>query len=116
MAENAADLQAQVQRLQQMSQQLQQASQQRMQMEAMLNEGTRAVTELEELAEDATVYRNVGSYLVQDAGRDAAVARIKDDAETMAIRIKRTKAQEEQLRESLDALQNQLQSAFAKQQ
>ncbi len=87
-----------------------------MQMEAMLNENTRAAGELEELAEDATIYRNVGSYLVQDAGRDAAVARLKDDAETMEIRIKRTKGQEEQLREALEELQTKLQAAFAKQQ
>lgn len=111
-----AELQAQVQQLQQLSQQLQQLTQQRMQMEAIQNENQRAVKELEELPEDATVYRNVGSYLVQDAGRDAAVERLRDEAETMEVRVKRAKSQEEQLRNSLEQLQNKLQAAFAKQQ
>ncbi len=116
MAENAADLQAQVQQLQQLSQQLQQLTQQRMQMEALLSENTRAAKELEALDDDAVVYRNVGSYLVQDAGRDAAVERLRDEAETMEVRIKRTKGQEDQLRETLEALQQKLQAAFAQQQ
>lgn len=111
-----AELQAQVQQLQQSSQQLQQLTQQRMQMEAIQNENERAAKELEQLAEDATVYRNVGSYLVRDAGRDAAVERLKDEAETMEIRVKRIKGQEEQLRAGLEKMQSKLQSAFAQQQ
>lgn len=111
-----AELQAQVQQLQQLSQQLQQLTQQRMQMEAIQNENQRAAKELAELAEDAVVYRNVGSYLVRDAGRDAAVERLRDEAETMEVRVKRAKSQEEQLRKSLEQLQSRLQAAFAKQQ
>ena len=111
-----AELQAQVQQLQQLSQQLQQLTQQRMQMEAIQNESQRAAKELSELPEDAVVYRNVGSYLVQDAGRDAAVERLKDEAETMEVRVKRAKGQEEQLRKSLEQLQSKLQAAFAQQQ
>lgn len=110
--DDQAELQAKVQKLQAMSQQLQQTAQQRAQMEAMQREGTAAIEVLESLADDATVYRNVGSLLVQDTGRDAALARIKDDQETMVIRIKRAKDQETQLRDTLEKLQAELQKAF----
>ncbi len=110
--EDQAAMQAKVQKLQTMSGQMQQVAQQRMQMEAMVSEAKGAIEVLEGLADDATIYRNIGSLLVQDEGRDAAVTRIKDELETMEIRVKRAKDQEGQLREALDELQKELQAAF----
>lgn len=110
----ADDLQQKVQQLQQMSQQLQAISGQRQQYEAIKAEAEMAIEALEALPEGATVYRNVGSLLVQDEGA-AALTRLKDELETMEIRIKRTKGQEEELRTALEALQNKLQEAFSKQ-
>lgn len=107
-----AQLQAKVQQLQQMSQQLQQAAQQRMQFESVLHEGKASIEALESLADDALVYRNIGSLLVQDEGKAAAITRIQDDLETMEIRVKRAKDQEAQLREALDKLQKELQASF----
>lgn len=112
MPEDQAELQQQVQQLQMMAQQLQQVSQQVQQFEALKSESDHAIEVLEGLGDDATVYRNIGSLLVQDEGKAAAVARIKDEMETMDIRIKRAKGQEEELRKSLDALQEKLQAAF----
>lgn len=106
-----AELQAKVQKLQAMSQQLQQAAQQRSQMEAMGREAKAAVEALEAVADGASVYRNVGSLLIQD-DRAAAITRLQDEQETMAIRVKRASEQEKQLRASLDALQSELQAAF----
>jgi prefoldin beta subunit len=112
---NQSDLQAQVEQLQQLSQQLRGVSQQKQQFEAMVAESNHAVQALEGLAQDATVFRNVGSLLVEDAGRDAAVARIKEDLETMEIRVKRATTQEGDLKKTLDSLQEKLQAAFAAQ-
>jgi len=112
MSEDQAALQAKVQQLQAFSGQLQQVAQQRAQMEAMVAESKHAVQALQGLDADATVYRNIGSLLVQDTGRDAALARIQDDLETMEIRVKRAKDQETQLRERLDTLQKELQANF----
>ncbi len=115
MADSKADLQQQVQQLQQMSQQLQSVSGQRQQFEGLQAEAEMAIEALEGLGPDAAVYRNVGSMLIQDASKDAAMARLKDDLETMEVRIKRIKAQEVELKKALDALQAKLQAAFAKQ-
>lgn len=109
------ELQQQVQQLQQMSQQLQQVAGQRQQFEAIVAESEMAIEALEGLADDATVYRNVGSLLLQDAGKDAAIKRLKDEMETMEIRVKRVKGQEDELRKAIDALQEKLQAAFQKQ-
>ncbi len=105
------ELQQQVQQLQQMSQQLQQVAGQRQQFEAIVAESEMALEALEGLADGAAVYRNVGSLLVQD-DKDAAGKRIADDMETMQVRIKRVKGQEEQLRKAIDDLQEKLQAAF----
>ncbi len=110
----AEDLQAQVQQLQQMSQQLQSVAGQRQQYEGIMHESKRAIESLEGLADDATVYRNVGSLLVQD-DKTAALTRLNDDLETMEIRVKRAKGQEEELKKALEALQTKLQAAFAQQ-
>ncbi len=116
MGENKLDLQQQVQQLQQMSQQLQSVTGQRQQFEALQAEAEMAIEALEGLADDAAVYRNVGSMLIQDASKDAAMTRLKDDLETMEVRIKRVKAQEDELKKSVDAMQAKLQAVFAKQQ
>ncbi len=106
------ELQQQVQQLQQMSQQLQQVAGQRQQFEAIVAESEMALEALGELADDATVYRNIGSLLVQDAGKDAAIKRITDDMETMQVRLKRVKGQEDELRKAIEGLQEKLQAAF----
>lgn len=114
MADEQA-LQQQVQQLQQLSQQLQNMAGQRQQFEAMKGESEAAIEALDGLADDATVYRNVGSLLVKDQGKAAALERLKEDLETLEVRIKRVTSQEAELRKTLETLQQKLQAAFAKQ-
>lgn len=115
MADDQA-LQQQVQQFQALSQQLQAASQQRQQFEALKSESEHALKTLGDLDDDATVYRNIGSLLVKDKGKEAAIARITDDLETLEVRAKRVREQEKELQGTLEKLQQQLQEAFAKQQ
>ena len=115
MADDQAKLQAKVQQLQSLATQLQQLSQQRGQMEAMQHDSNAALEALATLADGGAVYRSIGSLLIQD-DRDAAVGRIKDDVETMQVRIKRATQQEGQLREALEKLQSELQASFGKAQ
>lgn len=103
-------IQEQLQQLQQFNAQLQATSQQRSQFEAMKNETDKAIEALKELEEDATVYRSVGSLLLKDKGRDAALKRLEDDQETLEVRVKRMRGQEEELRKNLQELQQKLQS------
>ena len=105
-------LQQQLAQLQQQNAQLQATAQQRAQFEAMKAEGEQALQALETLAEDAPVYRSVGAFLVKEPGKAAAVARLRDDQETLEIRVARLHKQEAALRESLQALQAKLQGAL----
>jgi prefoldin beta subunit len=105
-------LQQQLAQLQQQNQQLQATAQQRAQFEAMKAEGEQALQALEAVAEDAPVYRSVGAFLVKEPSKATATARLKDDQETLEIRIARLQKQEAALRESLTALQQKLQGAL----
>jgi len=104
-------LQQQLAQLQSQNAQLQATAQQRAQFEAMKAEGEQALQALEALSDDAPVYRSVGAFLVKDAKADA-VARLKEDQETLEIRLARLQKQEASLRESLAALQAKLQGAL----
>ncbi|HUR62033.1 MAG TPA: prefoldin subunit beta [Candidatus Thermoplasmatota archaeon] len=104
-------VQQQLQTLQALNQQLQGTAQQRAQYEAMKAESEQALEALQALPDEAPVYRSVGSLLVQDKKGDAQ-ARLKDDAETMEVRITRMQKQEMQLREQMTALQAKIQAAL----
>jgi prefoldin beta subunit len=105
-------MQQQLAQLQQQNQQLQATAQQRAQFEAMKAEGEQALQALEAIADDAPVYRNVGAFLVKETGKKSAVDRLKDDQETLEIRIARLQKQETALRESMAAMQQRLQGAL----
>ena len=105
-------LQQQLQQLQALNQSLQATAQQRAQFEAMKSESEQALEALGALADDAPVYRNVGALMVGDT-KAAAQARLKDEAETLEVRIARAQKQEGQLREQMTQLQQRLQSALA---
>lgn len=105
-------VQQQLAQLQQQSAQLQATAQQRAQFEAMKAEGEQALAALESLPDDAPVYRSVGAFLAKEPGKAAAVARLREDQETLEIRIARLGKQESALREALSALQQKLQGAL----
>lgn len=107
-----AELQQKIQEFQSGSQQLQGLTQQRQQMDLMAAENARALEALEGMPDDGTVFRTVGSLLLQDNVADAR-ERLTGDNETMEIRVKRLKQQEQSMQESLTALQAELQKALA---
>lgn len=107
-------LQAQLQQLQSLNQQLQATVQQRAQYEAMKAESEQAVAALEGVGEDAPVYRNVGAVLVRETSRKAALERLKEDLETMGVRIGRVTKQEAAARDAIQALQQKIQAQLPK--
>ena len=115
MAEEApqipADLQQKIQELQGLAQQVQSIARQRSQMELMESESKRALEALEAAPDDAAVYRNLGAILVQD-GLEAAKERLRDDLDTLEIRVKRARDQEGQLQERLESLQSEIEQAL----
>ena len=104
-------VQQQLQQLQNLNQQLQGTAQQRQQFEAMKAESEQALGALEALPDDAPVFRSVGALLVQDS-KKAAHERLKDDAETLEVRVVRMQKQETQLKEQMQALQAKIQAAL----
>lgn len=112
MAETVpADIQEKIQRLQAAGQQLQALAQQRGQLDLMRSESERAHKALETLGEDAPVYRSVGALLLRD-DRATALERLSDEKDTLEIRLKRLKQQEEHLAEQFEALQAEVQKAL----
>lgn len=106
-------LQQQLAQLQSLNQQYQMAAQQRAQFESMKLESEQALEALTALPDDAPVYRSVGSLLVKEASRKAAQERLKDDLETLEVRLSRMQKQEEQVKQQMQALQAKLQAALA---
>lgn len=112
MAQEAAlppEVQQQLMQLQNLSAQLQATAQQRLQMEALKAETDQAVEALDALPADAPVYRNLGSLLVKETGKDEAIKRLRDEQETLELRVKRLRSQEDALRASAQSLQQKIQ-------
>ncbi|MEK6975683.1 MAG: prefoldin subunit beta [Candidatus Thermoplasmatota archaeon] len=104
-------MQQQLANLQSLNGQLQQTMQQKAQFEAMKLESEQALDALQSLPDGAAVYRSVGALLLKDE-KAAAVARLKEDAETMEIRVNRLVKQETSLKESMASLQAKLQASL----
>lgn len=102
-------MQQQLAQLQTLNAQLSQTMQQKAQFEAMKLESEQALDALGALADGAAVYRSVGALLLKDTKADA-VARLKEDAETMEVRVNRLNKQESALKEQMASLQAKLQA------
>jgi prefoldin beta subunit len=105
-------LQDQLAQLQGLQQQLQIAVQQRQQLEFQARDAERALDELGNVADDAAVYRSVGSLLIRTPGRDAVQKQLKDEVETLQVRLKTVEKQEARLKEKATELQSKLQAAL----
>lgn len=105
-------LQDQLQQLQNLQQQLQVTSQQRGQIEFQMREAERALEELQTVADDAPVYRSVGGLLVKTEGKPAVEKRLKDEKETLDVRLAAYQKNEGRLKEKATELQSKLQAAL----
>ncbi len=105
-------MQQQLANLQAMNQQYQAAAQQRSQFEVMKAEAQQAIEALESLPDDAPVYRSVGALLMKEAGKAEALKRLKEDLETLEIRVTRITKQEAAVKASMTDLQKKLQAAL----
>lgn len=104
-------MQQQLAQLQALNGQLQATMQQKAQYEALKAESEQAVEALAALPDGAAVYRSAGALLLKDE-KAAALARLKEDAETLEVRVGRLGKQEQQLKESMATLQAKLQAAL----
>lgn len=103
-------LQNQITQYQQLQQQLQTATAQRIQMESQMKELQRTVEELKKATGD--VYRNVGTLLIKVDDKETLAADMEESLETMEIRVRGFKNQEDSLRQKAEALSNSINTAM----
>jgi prefoldin beta subunit len=97
---------------QQLTQQIQMITTQKIQMEAQAKELERTVQELERAPEDAAVFKNVGTLLVQTKDRQGLLGELREQKETVEVRVKTLDRQDKHLRERHQTLQQQITQAL----
>ena len=105
-------VQNQIAQFQQLTQQIQMVTTQKIQLESQAKELDRTVKELEKAPEDSAVFKNVGTLLVQVKDRPALVTELKDQKETVEVRVKTLERQDKHLRERHQSLQTQITQAL----
>jgi prefoldin beta subunit len=105
-------VQNQIAQFQQLTQQIQMVTTQKIQLEAQVKELERTVSELERAPEDAVVFRNVGSLLIQNKDKTRLVGELKEQKETLEVRVKTLERQDKHLRERHESLQKQISQAL----
>jgi len=112
MSDEISKLPPQVQerllRLQQQQQTLQAVLTQKQQLELELTEVEQALSELEKMAESATIYKSIGSLLVKSE-KSKVTGELNERKELLNMRINVLGKQEERLRSQIKDLQTKLQ-------
>lgn len=101
-------VQERLMRLQQRQQTLQSVLAQKQQLELGLTEVEQALSELEKMADDAVIYKSIGSLLVKSE-RTKVIGELNERKELVNMRIGVLGKQEERLRSQLKELQTKLQ-------
>lgn len=116
MGEELAKLPPQVQerllRLQQLQQTLQSVLVQKQQVELELTEVEQALSELQKVADDAVIYRSIGSLLVKTE-KARVLADLNERKELLNMRATVLGKQEERLRSQIKELQAKIQQDLA---
>lgn len=94
-------------RLQQLQRNLQTVLGQKQQVELELAETEHALTELQDLTDDATIYKSIGSLLIK-SGRTKVESDLNERKEILDTRIQVLGKQEERLRRQYTELQTKL--------
>ncbi|UCE81561.1 MAG: prefoldin subunit beta [Methanobacteriota archaeon] len=105
-------VQNQIAQFQQLAQQIQMMTTQKLQLEAQVRELDKALQELEKAGEDAVVYKSVGSLMIQSKDRAGLTDELKEQKETMEVRVKTLDRQDKHLRERHQSLQEQISKAL----
>jgi len=83
-------------------------AQQKQQAETTLNESQTALDALEDVDEDATMYREVGEILVE-TDYEAAREDLEEKIDSLEVRVEQLGKQEERVQSQFEELQNELQ-------
>ncbi len=108
-------LQQKIEQAQRLQSELETIVTQRYQLEVSLKEVEKSLEELENLSEDAPIYKSVGSILVQVESRDKIKKELEEKKETLELRIKTVTKQQELLEKKLKEIQDELAKYTAQQ-
>ena len=101
-------LQQKVEQAQRLQSELESIVTQRYQLEVSLKEVEKSLEELGNLPEDASIYKSVGSILVQVESKEKIKKELEDKKETLELRIKTVMKQQELLEKKLKEIQEEL--------
>jgi len=104
-------VQNQLAMLQQMQQQLQTVVSQKAQYELTVREARRAIEDLADVPEDAAVFMNVGSVMMQKS-KEQVLASLNERVETLELRVKSLEKQEKALQSRFEQLSGQIRGAI----
>lgn len=104
-------VQNQLLQLRQLQQQAQSVALQKSQVDSLLHETEGAISELEKIGPDDTVYRAAGTILIK-AKRDEVMASLAEKKETYSLRLKTLERQEERIKKRAEELQQQIQQSL----
>jgi prefoldin beta subunit len=105
-------VQNQIAQFQQLTQQIQMVTTQKIQLEAQVKELEKTISELGKVTDESSVFRNVGSLLIQVKDKAALVNELTEQKETSEVRVKTLDRQDKHLRERHQALQQQITQAL----
>ena len=101
-------LQQKIEQAQRLQSELEAIIAQRYQLEISLREVEKSLDELENLPEDAPIYKSVGSILVRVESKERIKRELEDKKETLELRIKTVMKQQELLERKLKEIQEEL--------
>jgi len=107
-----AKLQNDLKQFQRLQQELGTVQQQRLQIDLKVREVGHTLEELKTVAEDAVVYRPIGSLLVKAKNRKEVEDLLAEEKETAEVRLKAIERQENHLKERYTAMQQELSQAL----
>jgi prefoldin beta subunit len=110
--EISPQMQNQIAQLQQLQQQLQVIATQRSQLEAKEKEIESTLEELKKTKDDTPVYKSIGTLLIKADNKEELEKELDEHKETIGVRIKTLKKQENTLSERYQSLGEKLNEAL----
>ncbi len=107
-----AQVQDQINRLQQLRNQFQMISQQRQQVEVRLRETEEALEELKTTTDKTPIYKSIGAVLIKTKGKKEVTEELQSTKENLEVRKATLEKQEGRTREKLNELQSKVQNAL----
>ena len=106
------EIQDKIVQFEQLRKQLQVVTAQRMQLEGERDEVKDTLKVLEETKDDTTIYKSSGNLLMKVDDKNKLIEELKDQLETLELRVKTMKSQEERIKERFDAIQKEISEAI----